>query len=604
MNGIRMRILPILVLVIAAAGVMAYASDNDAARRRAKSRHYYLAGSREFAMDNYDAAFDLYRAAYNTDTSSLEAGMSYASLLQVIYSDSAYLANNVFPLMRRYVDAFPDDYQEGMRYAQAVADPSYGDYLEAARVQERIISRFPSKTDIYMELAANYLNAGEYEKTLSAIDRYEVVEERNTTSVGRRASTYLSMGDTAAVLRTVDDFAADNPLNYSSWLMRGNAYSALNKPDTAMACYRKAQELEPESAEVKYTIMQQYISDHDTINADAVLADLMSGVDFDVEMKVRLLFQYGYDIYLRGGDESRLVPLYDALLEKEGHDPSVLDLGMRIFGRIADYKGMESTALALIELYPDEVVYYEELMLSRFLMTEDPLVSPIEETYYDAAKHVTPSDKMCMMLNSVYVSNGMNDKSLALVRQRVDGLIPGYDTAQAPESLAVPDTASEDEKNSISLWLQVLADQYVNRNDSTTGFNIYEQSLYLDDSNVMALNNYAYFLALQDRDLEKAENMSLRAITIESDSPTYLDTYAYILFKRGEYERAKIYQEMAFEKMEDGNGSSEFHEHYGDILYMCGETDKALEEWQKAIDAGDPSELVRRKVQQKKYLKE
>ena len=62
---------------------------------------------------------------------------------------------------------------------------------------------------------------------------------------------------------------------------------------------------------------------------------------------------------------------------------------------------------------------------------------------------------------------------------------------------------------------------------------------------MLCLNNYAYFLSLDAKDLKKAEKMSYRSITAEPNNSTYLDTYAWILYQQGRYEEARIYIEQA-----------------------------------------------------------
>jgi len=43
-------------------------------------------------------------------------------------------------------------------------------------------------------------------------------------------------------------------------------------------------------------------------------------------------------------------------------------------------------------------------------------------------------------------------------------------------------------------------------------------------------------------------------------------------------------------------------EHGGDIYYMTGDTDKAVELWQKAREMGIRSEILERKIKERKYI--
>ncbi len=96
---------------------------------------------------------------------------------------------------------------------------------------------------------------------------------------------------------------------------------------------------------------------------------------------------------------------------------------------------------------------------------------------------------------------------------------------------------------------------------------------------------------------------------------TYLDTYAWILFEKGKYVEAKIYIDQAMQN--DGSKSFVVVEHCGDIYYMNGDREKALEYWQQAekLSKEPPQEgseersekelnLLRKKIVQKKYFAE
>ena len=96
--------------------------------------------------------------------------------------------------------------------------------------------------------------------------------------------------------------------------------------------------------------------------------------------------------------------------------------------------------------------------------------------------------------------------------------------------------------------------------------------------------------------------MCAQCIKLEPDNATYLDTYAWIFFMQGNYTLAKIYSESALEK--DKTQSFELVDHYGDILFMTGEKDKAVEQWKKAKEMGKVSEVLDRKIAEEKYIED
>ena len=130
----------------------------------------------------------------------------------------------------------------------------------------------------------------------------------------------------------------------------------------------------------------------------------------------------------------------------------------------------------------------------------------------------------------------------------------------------------------------------------------YDEALKYNDKNVMVLNNYSYFLSLEKKDLKRAERMSAQCIKLEPDNATYLDTYAWIFFMQGNYSLAKIYIESALGK--DRTNSSELVDHYGDILFMSGEKDNAVEQWKKAKELGKESPVLDRKISEGIYIED
>ena len=143
-------------------------------------------------------------------------------------------------------------------------------------------------------------------------------------------------------------------------------------------------------------------------------------------------------------------------------------------------------------------------------------------------------------------------------------------------------------------------DYYHTQGEKEKMFADYDSTLMYDPLNINVLNNYAYFMALEDRDLEKALKMSAKTLEMEPLSATYLDTYAWILFRMKKYKDALSYMEKALRYLDADN--SEIYEHYGDVLYMCGEKDKALENWHRALQLNSTSPTLERKIREGKYL--
>ena len=182
-----------------------------------------------------------------------------------------------------------------------------------------------------------------------------------------------------------------------------------------------------------------------------------------------------------------------------------------------------------------------------------------------------------------------------------------------------PDAASN--------FLCFKADILAADNDTARAFDLYDQAITLNPNNYLAMNNAAYFIAEKGGDLDKAERYSNRAVKSEPDNPTYLDTYAWVFFKKKDYSMARQYIDMTLnlyntlppdttpaedadtaagesvdETVEPETPSTEIYEHAGDIYFMNGEPDRALEFWEKALALDPSSEMLKKKVKHKTYF--
>ena len=83
-------------------------------------------------------------------------------------------------------------------------------------------------------------------------------------------------------------------------------------------------------------------------------------------------------------------------------------------------------------------------------------------------------------------------------------------------------------------------------------------------------------------------------MAIRKGEKSFLDTYAWILYKQGKLEDAKKTMQEALDA--DGENDAAMLEHYGDILYKSGDKAKAKSYWQQAKTKGSKAELLDKKI--------
>lgn len=179
-----------------------------------------------------------------------------------------------------------------------------------------------------------------------------------------------------------------------------------------------------------------------------------------------------------------------------------------------------------------------------------------------------------------------------------------YKTGKLDPALSNLKTALQLDVDNKSLQAQVYAlqgDIYVNQNNFNQAKLAFEKAISTEPDNYLIMNNYAYYLALKNDDIVKAAKFAETAANAMPKNSSVADTYAFILFKQQKYDLAKVWIEKALQNNTNKNGV--YLEHYGDILYMRGEKDAAVLQWQKAKEAGNGSEVLNKKINEKKYFK-
>lgn len=109
--------------------------------------------------------------------------------------------------------------------------------------------------------------------------------------------------------------------------------------------------------------------------------------------------------------------------------------------------------------------------------------------------------------------------------------------------------------NGVNKQLSILAkgqlgDTYHYLDQKEEAYSTYEEVLALNPDNDQILNNYAYFLSLDKKELQKAKAMSEKLVSKFPTNATYLDTHAWVLFQLKEYEEAKQFMKQALDHQE------------------------------------------------------
>jgi tetratricopeptide (TPR) repeat protein len=149
---------------------------------------------------------------------------------------------------------------------------------------------------------------------------------------------------------------------------------------------------------------------------------------------------------------------------------------------------------------------------------------------------------------------------------------------------------NEPDNSSILTQLGIIYDR-LEQVDSSDYY--YQQSLIINPDDPLANNNYAYSLSLRKVNLDKALMLSTRALELDSANSSYLDTYGWIMYQKGNYKEALPYIKLASE-LDDS--TAEVFEHLGDVYFKLGDNQNAISAWEKGIKLEPGNKILIEKI--------
>ncbi|MFP4547655.1 MAG: tetratricopeptide repeat protein [Fidelibacterota bacterium] len=129
----------------------------------------------------------------------------------------------------------------------------------------------------------------------------------------------------------------------------------------------------------------------------------------------------------------------------------------------------------------------------------------------------------------------------------------------------------------------------------TQSDSLYNYMIDKNPDDPIALNNYAYSLAVRGEKLEMAKDLVNKALKIVPENPSYLDTKGWVLYKQNKYLEAEKYLQKALKAIGE---NAEILEHLGDVKMKMGKPKEAKKHYQKALELDPDNEILKEKVNQ------
>ena len=554
---------------------VALAQSSLTPEQQRKYDYFFLEAMRLKEKKDYASAFGLLQHCLdihpNAASALYEVSQYYMFLRQVPQGQEA---------LEKAVANAPDNYW----YSQGLASlyQQQNELDKAVTLLEQMVVRFPAKQDPLFNLLDLYGRQEKYDEVISTLNRLEKRMGKNEQLSMEKFRIYLQMKDDKKAFQEIENLVQEYPMDMRYQVILGDVYLQNGKKQEAYDVYQKVLAAEPDNPMAIFSMASYYKQTGQEELYQQQLDTLLLNKKVTPDTKVGVMRQMIVENEQADKDSTQIIALFDRIMKQEQDDPQI----PMLYAQYLLSKNMESESVPVLE----QVVDLDPTIKAARMMLIGAAVK--KEDYKQIIKVCEPGIEATPDALEFYYY-----------------LAVAYNQAEKPDSVisickrALEHTTADSKKEIVSDFYSILGDMYHTQKQMKEAYAAYDSALVYNPSNIGALNNYAYYLSVERRDLDKAEEMSYKTVKAEPNNATYLDTYAWILFEKGNYAEARIYIDNAM-KSEGGDKSDVIVEHCGDIYYMTGDVDGALTYWKKALEMGSESKTLKQKIEKKKYIAE
>lgn len=470
-------------------------------------------------------------------------------------------------------------------------------YGEALKVFRRLMEENPKDPDNYRIVAALYEQRQSPFQALVTLDSAELRFGRIPLLSSMKRRLLVATNQIDKALDEARALVEEAPYEAEHHVVLADLYAADKKDSLALVEYRAALAIDSMNIQTLMSLGDFYAERQDYRSLLATTRQLFLSDDFPLELKIKRFEDFTSDtrfyreyyfqlndlattLAIRYPDDARVVELYAQHLIASGELEQALALYKNHLGDqppVEDYYRMVIDIESYLQR-PDSVDQYVTRALELF---------PEKVDFHISKGHVMSYSKRYDQAIRAY-RESLRYADTDSLRSVIWGMIGDtwHQKALGNDSIPEEELFARAKKGKKGIDRRAMKECYKS----------YEKSLSYWPDNALVLNNYAYFLSLEERDLDRALVMSSRVVALTDNNPTYLDTQAWVLYKMGCTEEARKILQKAVAL--DGQKSPDLMVHYGDILHELGEQFMAEVYWRRALEKGYDARQIEERLKQ------
>ena len=430
-------------------------------------------------------------------------------------------------------------------------------FTDAALQYQKLIKIEPKNEELYFNLAETYIYLNNLPKAIKAYDDLQKNIGLTKALSIQKHKLYMEINKKEKAIKELLFFLNTFPNDIEILEMLSEAYLLNDQQEKAFDIFKQISLVSTENGRIHLTLADYYREKGENNKSYEELKLAFKSNGLNIDTKISVLLSYYRLISFSDEMKAQAYELVDILINMYPEDVKVTTVYADILYTDSRYEEAKKYYLKALDKEKNRLSTWAQLL---FIYAENNDFSKMIQTSEEALMYF-PAEPL------FYYFNGISNKRFKNYNKSVEALSMGIEFVV-------------DNNNLLVEFYSSLADTYHALNKHTLSDSLYEQALFINPENTVVLNNYAYYLSLRKVKLKRAQEMSYKSNQIENNNGTYQDTYAWILFQREEYQQAK---EWILKSLQNGSDQSPVVvEHYGDILFMLGQTEAAIIQWKKA----------------------
>lgn len=390
----------------------------------------------------------------------------------------------------------------------------FGKYEKSAEIFNQMVENEPSVKENYTEAANQYYNAKQLDKSVELLKRMQTyfgVEKESST---RLDFVYSAMGEKDKAIEEMEKLVDAYPddVQYKGYL--SETYMKAGRIKEAIALLESIIEDDPSVGKAHYALYNIKSDAGDEQAAILHLKEAFRYDDLSLQQKMQAVSIYLNQLKSDTMIKQDLFEFGDILESNYANYIEPYILKSDIYGTLGQYGEARDNIKKALAIDPSEFHLWSKLLGANARMND--VDQQIEDT--EEALDLFPN------VIELYVS-----QSYAYLEK--EEYKKGIDIADQGLDVAI------DKRDRIQLML-CKASAYGKQEKYDLADKSFDEVLAINPYNGTVLNNYAFSLANRKVNLEKADSMINTALKLEPSNPYYLDTKAWILYGKGDFEQA------------------------------------------------------------------